>query len=50
MLPMAEDKFGLEGVQSLRLKFNRGNGGEVLSVRGLYQDGRVEKFEKDKGL
>lgn len=42
LFPMATDLFGLEGLDSFRLRFERDADGKVESLVGLYQNGREE--------
>lgn len=48
MIPIANDRFALEGLDYFRLQFNRDGKGNLVSVSGLYQDGKTDKSERSK--
>ncbi len=42
LIAVGEDRFRLDGVEGFRVRFERGSGGEVETLVGLYGDGREE--------
>ena len=49
MQPMGEDLFRVGDLDYFRLSFERNRSGKVVKVIGLYDDGRTDKHERDKG-
>lgn len=47
LFPMAHDLFGIEGLDSFRLRFERGDDGLVSTLIGVYQNGREEPNAKE---
>jgi len=48
LIPLDKDRFALEGADYFRLQFNRDSKGHLVSVSGLYEDGRTDKSERSK--
>ncbi|HYX39045.1 MAG TPA: S41 family peptidase [Oligoflexus sp.] len=48
LIPIDTDRFAVEGVDYFRLQFNRDGKGNLVSVSGLYDDGKVDKSERSK--
>jgi CubicO group peptidase (beta-lactamase class C family) len=46
LLPLARDLFGLEGIPTFRLRFERDEEGRVVRIVGLYSDGRTDRSER----
>ena len=42
LVPMGDDTFQLVGLDNFRIRFNRGTGGEVTELVGMYDDGRTD--------
>jgi C-terminal processing protease CtpA/Prc len=47
--PMGEDLFRVGDLDSFRVKFERNESGKVVKIIGLYQDGRSDGHDRDKG-
>ncbi|WP_141734302.1 S41 family peptidase [Oligoflexus tunisiensis] len=48
LIPLDTDRFAVEGVDYFRLQFHRDGKGQLVSVSGLYQDGKTDKSERSK--
>lgn len=48
LIPMAEDTFAAEGLDYLRIQFNRDSKGGLVGLSNVYSDGRIDKSSKDK--
>jgi hypothetical protein len=48
LIPVDTDRFAVEGLDYFRLHFNRDGKGQLVSVSGLYQDGKTDKSERSK--
>jgi retinol-binding protein 3 len=48
MIPLDSDRFAVEGLDYFRLQFNRDGKGNLVSLSGLYQDGKTDKSERSK--
>lgn len=49
MVPIAEDTFRFDDLDFFRVKFERDQSGKVCRLIGLYDDGRTDGNERDKG-
>jgi hypothetical protein len=49
MVPMGEDLFRFDDLDYFRLTFERDKSGQVVKVIGLYNSGRTDENERDKG-
>lgn len=47
LIAVGEDRFRLDGVEGFRVRFERGQGGEVQTLVGLYGDGREEPNSRE---
>lgn len=46
---MGGDRFGLAGMDDFRIRFERGAGGKVVTLVGLYNDGSEEPSPRSDG-
>lgn len=49
LVPMGGDRFGLAGMDNFRIRFERGAGGKVVTLVGLYGDGSEEPSPRSDG-
>jgi len=47
LIPLDDDLFALDGVDIMRLRFNRDDSGDIVGVTGIYDIGYEEANEKD---
>ena len=48
LIPMGDDMFGCEGMDTFRIKFNRDNAGQINEIVGLYSDGSTDANPRTK--
>ncbi len=48
LIPVDSDRFAVEGLDYFRLQFNRDGKGNLISLSGLYEDGKTDKSERSK--
>lgn len=48
LIPVDSDRFAVEGLDYFRLQFNRDGKGNLVSLSGLYVDGKTDKSERSK--
>lgn len=46
LIPMGDDTFALEGMDTFRIKFNRDNSGKVVEFLGMYSDGATDSNQR----
>jgi hypothetical protein len=46
LIPMGDDTFSLEGMDTFRIKFNRDSSGKVIEFVGMYSDGITDSNQK----
>jgi hypothetical protein len=48
LIPLDSDRFAVEGLDHFRVQFNRDGKGDLVSLSGLYENGRTDKAERSK--
>jgi len=48
LIPMGDDTFLLEGLDTFRIKFNRDSSGNVIEMIGMYSDGATDSNQRSK--
>jgi hypothetical protein len=48
-VPMGEDLFRFDELDYFRLTFERDKSGKVIKLIGMYDNGRTDENERDKG-
>jgi hypothetical protein len=48
LIPLDNDRFAVEGLDYFRVQFNRDGKGQLVSLSGLYEDGKTDKSERSK--
>jgi len=48
MIPISKDKFVLAEIDNFRIRFERDNNGKIISLTGLYEEGREDNSPKTK--
>ncbi|HET9240166.1 MAG TPA: S41 family peptidase [Oligoflexus sp.] len=48
LIPLDNDRFAVDGLDHFRVQFNRDGQGNLVSLSGLYEDGKTDKSERSK--
>ena len=48
LIPMGDNTFALEGMDTFRIKFNRDSSGKVTEFVGMYSDGATDSNQRSK--